>query len=156
MWRPSFDAVFNQLSCLLSAGGGEARILGALFLLAVAVVCEVQSRASDLPCSIIRESLCFRMAWDWAPGLSQAFDPLWELWLVVLEVMALARTLGKSCCFHHRRKCKTAQSTDFLSPLLPFLGKGRRFFLHTAMLASTTKGLTHLAAAHELAHRHYK
>lgn len=44
MWRPSFDSVFNQLSCLLSGGGGEARILGALFLLAVAVVCEVQSR----------------------------------------------------------------------------------------------------------------
>lgn len=61
MWRPSFDSVFNQLFCLLSGGGGEARILGALFLLAVAVVCEVQSRHllrfRSLPCSIIRESL---------------------------------------------------------------------------------------------------
>lgn len=44
VWRPSFNSVFNQLSCLLSGDGGEARILGALFLLTVAVVCEVQSR----------------------------------------------------------------------------------------------------------------
>lgn len=88
------------------------------------------------------------------PALSLALDSLWELSLVVLEVVILASTLGQSCCFRREEEMQEARSSDFLS-LSCFLSwskeEGSSYTL-TAMLASTTKGRTHPPAAHWLAH----
>lgn len=171
MWRPSFkfcipSAVWTCMappfSCLLS-GGGEERTRGdlSLYISAMTMVFEVQHRhwLSLRPPSFNH----MRLSGD------HCADDDWHK--MGFQIIPLPLTLYESFCswcwklwhqpelwarhpaFTTRRKCKEAHALTFsLSCFLSWSKEDSSFCTLTAMLASTTKGLTHLPAAHELAH----